>query len=53
MGMWLHPERARWANEIEGLRHIVDYLWHEDGSVTSFYKGSDKEYYNFYPGGAT
>ncbi len=52
MAMWLHPKREKWAREIEGLQHIVDSLWHDDGSFTSFYKGSDKEYYNFYPGEA-
>jgi hypothetical protein len=52
MGMWLHPKRDKWAQEIQGLRNIVDYLWHDDGSFTSFYKGSDAEYPNFYPGEA-
>lgn len=53
MAMWLHPKRDKWIEEINGLRRMVDYLWHEDdGSFTSFYKGSDKEYWNFYPGEA-
>jgi hypothetical protein len=52
MAMWLHPKRDKWAQEIQGLRNIVDHLWHEDGSFTSFYKGSKEEYFNFYPGEA-
>lgn len=52
MAMWLHPKRDKWANEIAALRRMVDHLWHEDGSFTSFYKGPDKEYFNFYPGEA-
>ncbi|KIG11584.1 hypothetical protein DB30_03263 [Enhygromyxa salina] len=52
MAMWLHPKREKWANEIAAIRRTVDFLWHEDGSFTSFYKGSDKEYFNFYPGEA-
>ncbi|PRQ05493.1 hypothetical protein ENSA5_02210 [Enhygromyxa salina] len=52
MAMWLHPKRDKWADEIAGLQRMVDYLWHDDGSFTSFYKGSDKEYFNFYPGEA-
>jgi hypothetical protein len=52
MAMWLHPERERWMQEITALQHMVDYLWHEDGSFSSFYAGSDKEFYNFYPGEA-
>ena len=52
MGMWLHPKRDKWAREIQGLRNMVDFLWHEDGSFTSFYKGSDNEFPNFYPGEA-
>ncbi|PRQ00421.1 hypothetical protein [Enhygromyxa salina] len=52
MAMWLHPKREKWADEIAALRRTVDFLWHEDGSFTSFYKGSDKEYFNFYPGEA-
>jgi hypothetical protein len=52
MAMWLHPKRDKWAKQIAGLQNIVDYLWHEDGSFTSFYKGADVEYYNFYPGEA-
>ncbi|MFO7563112.1 MAG: hypothetical protein R6X02_10755 [Enhygromyxa sp.] len=52
MAMWLHPKRDKWAQEIAGLQNMVDHLWHEDGSFTSFYKGSDKEYFNFYPGEA-
>ena len=52
MALWLHPNREKWANEIIGLERMIDYLWHEDGSFTSFYKGSEKEYFNFYPGEA-
>ena len=52
MAMWLHPKRDKWADEIAALRRTTEFLWHEDGSFTSFYKGSDKEYWNFYPGEA-
>lgn len=52
MAMWLHPKRDKWINEINALRRTVDALWHEDGSFTSFYKGSTAEYPNFYPGEA-
>ena len=52
MAMWLHPKRDKWADEIAALRRTIDFLWHDDGSFTSFYKGSEKEYFNFYPGEA-
>lgn len=52
MALWLHPKREQWTQEIAALRNMVDYLWHEDGSFSSFYAGSDKEFFNFYPGEA-
>jgi hypothetical protein len=52
MAMWLHPKRAEWLDEINAISRTVDALWHEDGSFTSFYKGSTEEYPNFYPGEA-
>lgn len=52
MAMWLHPKREKWMQEITALQHMVDYLWHDDGSFSSFYAGSDKEFFNFYPGEA-
>jgi len=52
MAMWLHPKRDKWADEIAGLARMVDHLHSEDGSFKSFYKGSDKEFFNFYPGEA-
>lgn len=52
MAMWLHPKREQWMDEILALDRMCTHLWHEDGSFTSFYRGSDKEFYNFYPGEA-
>ncbi len=52
MAMYTHPKREKWATQIAGLRKMVDHLWHEDGSFSSFYRGGDKEYWNFYPGEA-
>jgi hypothetical protein len=52
MALWLHPEREKWQQEVTALQHMVDHLWNEDGSFRSFYAGSDKEFFNFYPGEA-
>jgi hypothetical protein len=52
MAMWLHPKREKWIDEIYALDRMCTHLWHEDGSFTSFYRGSDKEFHNFYPGEA-
>lgn len=52
MAMWLHPKREKYTQEIAALRNMVDYLWHEDGSFSSFYAGGTKEFFNFYPGEA-
>jgi hypothetical protein len=52
MAMWLHPKRELWMDEILALDRMCTHLWHEDGSFTSFYRGSDKEFHNFYPGEA-
>ena len=52
MALWLHPKRDKWIDEVQALRRTTEFLWHEDGSFTSFYKGDDKEYWNFYPGEA-
>jgi hypothetical protein len=52
MAMWLHPKRDKWMDEILALDRMCTHLWHEDGSFTSFYRGSDKEFHNFYPGEA-
>lgn len=52
LALYTHPKREKWANEVAGLRAMVDHLWHEDGSFSSFYTGGDKEYWNFYPGEA-
>jgi hypothetical protein len=52
MAMWLHPKREQWMDEIKALDRMCTHLWHDDGSFTSFYRGSDKEFHNFYPGEA-
>jgi hypothetical protein len=52
MAMYTHPEREKWATQIAGLRAMIDHLWHEDGSFSSFYAGSTEEFWNFYPGEA-
>jgi hypothetical protein len=53
MAMYTHPKRDKWATQITGLRAMMDHLWHEDGSFSSFYAGGDgTEQWNFYPGEA-
>lgn len=52
MAMYTHPKREKWATQIAGLRAMVDHLWHEDGSFSSFYAGGNEEFWNFYPGEA-
>jgi hypothetical protein len=52
MAMWLHPKREKWIDEIHALDRMCTHLWHEDGSFTSFYRGSSEEFHNFYPGEA-
>ncbi|EDM76662.1 hypothetical protein PPSIR1_18372 [Plesiocystis pacifica SIR-1] len=53
MALWTHPERARWSAEIASLRRSIDHLFDaETGTFRSFYRGSDGEVYNFYPGEA-
>lgn len=52
MAMYTHPKREKWATQIAGLRAMVDHLWHDDGSFTSFYAGGNQEFWNFYPGEA-
>jgi hypothetical protein len=52
MAMYTHPKRDKWATQIAGLRAMVDHLWHEDGSFSSFYAGGNEEFWNFYPGEA-
>lgn len=52
MALHTHPQRERWASQLAGLRAMVDHLWHEDGSFSSFYVGDTKEWWNFYPGEA-
>ena len=52
MAMYTHPKHDKWATQIAGLRAMVDELWHEDGSFSSFYAGGDQEFWNFYPGEA-
>jgi hypothetical protein len=52
MAMWLHPKREKWIDEIWALDRMVTHLWHEDGSFTSFHRGSTEEFWNFYPGEA-
>ncbi len=48
-----HPEGDKWAAEEEALQKTIDYLWNEDGSLTSFYKpAGDMRFQNFYPGEA-
>jgi hypothetical protein len=52
MALHTHPKRAKWAKQLGGLRRMVDHLWKEDGSFSSFYAGSTGEFWNFYPGEA-
>lgn len=48
-----HPEREKWAAEEKALQKTIDFLWNEDGSLTSFYKpAGDMRFQNFYPGEA-
>jgi len=52
MAMHSHPKRAKWASQLAALQRMVDHLWKDDGSFSSFYDGSNKEFWNFYPGEA-
>lgn len=52
MALYTHPKRDKYAAQIAALRRMVDHLWHDDGSFSSFYGTSDKEFWNFYPGEA-
>jgi hypothetical protein len=52
MAMWLHPKREQWLDEIYALDRMCTHLWHDDGSFTSFHRGSTEEFHNFYPGEA-
>jgi len=48
-----HPEGEKWAAEEKALQKTIDFLWNEDGSLTSFYKPvGDMRFQNFYPGEA-
>ncbi len=48
-----HPERDRWQKEEEALQKTIEFLWNEDGSLTSFYlPAGDMRFQNFYPGEA-
>ncbi len=48
-----HPDAQRWAKQEAALRRTTDYLWHEDGSFTTFYKPVGRnDIQNFYPGEA-
>lgn len=48
-----HPGREKWEFQEKALQKTIDYLWNEDGSMTSFYKPEgDMRFQNFYPGEA-
>ncbi len=48
-----HPAGDQWIAERKALEKTIDYLWNEDGSLTSFYKpAGDMRFQNFYPGEA-